>query len=54
MFFLVLNITSILEFLRISERDHSEDQSVDGRRGSKWILGSLDMGVCTLDSAGSG
>jgi hypothetical protein len=23
------------------ERDHSEDRSVDGRRGSEWILGRL-------------
>jgi len=35
------------------ERDHSEDQGVDGRMGSEWILGRL-AGGCGLDSAGSG
>jgi hypothetical protein len=27
------------------EKDHLEDQGVDGRMGSKWILGRL-VGVC--------
>jgi hypothetical protein len=27
------------------ERDHSEDQGVDGRMGSEWILGRLAGGV---------
>jgi hypothetical protein len=27
------------------ERDHSEDQGVDGRMGSEWILGRLAWGV---------
>jgi hypothetical protein len=35
------------------ERDRSEDQGVDGRMGSEWILGRLALG-CGLDSAGSG
>jgi hypothetical protein len=26
------------------ERDHLEDQGVDGRMGSKWTLGRLDAG----------
>jgi hypothetical protein len=26
------------------ERDHSEDQGVDERMGSEWILGRLDRG----------
>jgi hypothetical protein len=33
--------------------DHLEDQGVDGRIGSKWILGRLATG-CGLDSTGSG
>jgi hypothetical protein len=32
---------------------HSEDQGVDGRMGSEWILDRL-AGVCGLDSTGSG
>jgi hypothetical protein len=35
------------------ERDHSEDRGVDGRMGSKWILGRLVWG-CGVDSPGSG
>jgi hypothetical protein len=35
------------------ERDHLEDKGVDGRMGSRWILGRL-AGVCELDSTGSG
>jgi hypothetical protein len=35
------------------ERDHSEDQGVDWRMGSEWILGRLAEG-CGLDSTGSG
>jgi hypothetical protein len=27
------------------EKDHSEDQGVDGRMGSEWILGRLVGGV---------
>jgi hypothetical protein len=27
------------------ERDHFEDQGVDGRMGSKWTLGRLAVGV---------
>jgi len=27
------------------ERDHSEDQGVDGKMGSEWILGRLAWGV---------
>jgi hypothetical protein len=27
------------------ERDYSVDQGVDGRMGSKWILGRLSRGV---------
>jgi hypothetical protein len=30
---------------RPKERDHSEDQGVDGRMGSKWILRKLSGGV---------
>jgi hypothetical protein len=35
------------------EKDHLEDQVVDGRMGSKWILGRL-VGGCGVDSHGSG
>jgi hypothetical protein len=35
------------------ERDHLEDQGVDGRMGSKWTLGRL-VGGCGVDSPGSG
>jgi hypothetical protein len=28
-----------------NERDHLEDQGVDGRMGSEWILGRLAGGV---------
>jgi hypothetical protein len=35
------------------KRDHSEDQGVDGRMGSEWILVKLTVG-CGLDSTGSG
>jgi hypothetical protein len=31
-----------------------EDQGVDGRMGSKWILGRLVGGGCGVDSVGSG
>jgi hypothetical protein len=34
------------------ERDHLKDQGVDGRMGSKWILGKF-VGVCGVDSPGS-
>jgi hypothetical protein len=34
------------------ERDHSEDQGVDGRMGSQYILGKF-AGECGLDSTGS-
>jgi hypothetical protein len=37
----------------LKERDHIEDQSVDGRMGSKWTLGRL-VGGCGVDSPGSG
>jgi hypothetical protein len=30
---------------RPKEGDHSEDQDVDGRMGSEWILGRLAGGV---------
>jgi hypothetical protein len=33
------------------ERDHLEDQGVDGRMGSEWIIGRLAGGV---DPFGSG
>jgi hypothetical protein len=29
----------------LKERDHSEDQDVDGRMGSEYILGTLDKGL---------
>jgi hypothetical protein len=29
----------------LGERDHLEDQGVDGRMGSEWILGRLAGGV---------
>jgi hypothetical protein len=35
------------------ERDHLEDQGVDGRMGSEWILGRLAGGV-RVDPVGSG
>jgi hypothetical protein len=35
------------------ERDHLRDQGVDGRMGSKWILGRL-AGECRADQVGSG
>jgi hypothetical protein len=35
------------------KRDHSEDQGIDGRMRSEWILGRL-AGGCRLDSTGSG
>jgi hypothetical protein len=35
------------------ERDHLEEQGVDGRMGSEWILGDW-LGVCRLDPVGSG
>jgi hypothetical protein len=35
------------------ERYHLEDQGVDGRMGSEWILGRL-AGVCRVDLTGSG
>jgi hypothetical protein len=35
------------------EKDHSEDQDVDGRMGSKWIFGKL-AGRGALDSLSSG
>jgi hypothetical protein len=31
----------------LKERGHLEDQGVDGRMGSKWVLGSLSGGVWT-------
>jgi hypothetical protein len=34
-------------------KDHLEDQGIDGRTGSKWILGRL-VGGCGVDSPGSG
>jgi hypothetical protein len=38
---------------RQKERDHLEDQGVDGKMGSEWILGRV-AGVCRVKSAGSG
>jgi hypothetical protein len=35
------------------DRDHMEDQDVDGRMSSEWILGRL-AGECRLDPVGSG
>jgi hypothetical protein len=35
------------------ERQHFEDQGVDGRMGSEWILGRLAWG-CRVDLVGSG
>jgi hypothetical protein len=29
----------------LKERDHSEDQGIDGRMGSEWIFGRLAGGV---------
>jgi hypothetical protein len=29
----------------LKERDHSEDQGVDSRMGSEWLLGKLAGGV---------
>jgi hypothetical protein len=37
---------------RLKERDHLEDQSVDGRMGSDWILGNWLRG-CVVDSVSS-
>jgi hypothetical protein len=34
-------------------KSHLEDKGVDGRMGSKWILGRL-VGGCGVDSPGSG
>jgi hypothetical protein len=34
-------------------KNHLKDQGVDGRMGSKWILGRL-VGGCGMDSPGSG
>jgi hypothetical protein len=34
-------------------KDHLEDQGVDGRMGSVWILGRL-AGECRVDPVGSG
>jgi hypothetical protein len=34
-------------------KNQSEDRGVDGRMGSKWILGRL-AGGCGVDSVGSG
>jgi hypothetical protein len=36
-----------------TERDHLENQGVDGRMGSKWTLGRLARG-CGVDSPGPG
>jgi hypothetical protein len=37
------------------ERDHLEDQGIDGKMGSEWILGRLGwVGGCGLDSTVSG
>jgi hypothetical protein len=35
------------------ERDHLEDERIDERMGSEWILGRLS-GVCRLDPGVSG
>jgi hypothetical protein len=35
------------------ENVHLEDEGVDGRMGSKWILGRLVEGGCGMDSPGS-
>jgi hypothetical protein len=35
------------------ERDHLEDQGVDGRMGSEWFLGNW-LGECRVDPVGSG
>jgi hypothetical protein len=32
-------------------RDHSEDQGIDGRMGSEWILGRLAGGVAWIQLA---
>jgi hypothetical protein len=37
----------------LKERDHSEDQSLDGRMGSEWVLRRL-AGGCRVDPVGSG
>jgi hypothetical protein len=39
-------------WVSLKERDHLEDLSIDGRMGSKWILGDC-LGGCELDSAGA-
>jgi hypothetical protein len=36
------------------EREHSEDQGVDGSIVSEWILGTLSGGRGGVDSVGSG
>jgi hypothetical protein len=36
------------------KRDHSEDQGVDARMGSEWILGRLAQEGHGVDSVGSG
>jgi hypothetical protein len=36
------------------EIDHSEDQGVDGRMGSEWILGRLALGGIGFDWLGIG
>jgi hypothetical protein len=37
---------------RPKERDHLEDQGLDGRMESEWILGTL-AGECRVDPFGS-
>jgi hypothetical protein len=36
------------------ERDHMEDQGVDGKMGSEWFLGKVAGGGGVLDSTGGG
>jgi hypothetical protein len=37
----------------LKERDHLEDQGIDGRIGSEWVLGRLAGGY-RVDPVGSG
>jgi hypothetical protein len=47
------NVYSVLVG-RPKEKDHLEDQGVDGKMGSKRTLGRLVGGVCGVDSPASG
>jgi hypothetical protein len=51
--YFVLIISTVLYSDELRVLDQSEDQGVDGRMGSKWILRRL-AGGCVVDSPGSG